>query len=280
MEYSYRVKIINKSKKSDFITRDLRSFSGKFESIRSVKLKLMEEFDTLVPSSTDFNVGYFSGKQNKKQWLMDAGDLTEMYDGIKKSGSVLLWCDSRLTGGSSNQNRKRPSTQSAPKSKRLEIEDDVDELVRQLQENHEDKYSIPQLRLWARYVQAGHYKDLVKPPLLPALTGTLPKRERKESLSDAIAGAAITFVNAMRSPDLSTSSNVKAQNSVVINAQTPPKSGTTIIGISPGRATDLRMRKLKELRELQTLLEQNILNEDEFAEQKAIVLESLRKLNQ
>ena len=84
----------------------------------------------------------------------------------------------------------------------------------------------------------------------------------------------------MRSPDLSTSSNVKAQNSVVINAQTPPKSGTTIIGISPGRATDLRMRKLKELRELQTLLEQNILNEDEFAEQKAIVLESLRKLNQ
>ena len=54
----------------------------------------------------------------------------------------------------------------------------------------------------------------------------------------------------MRFPDLSTSSNVKAQNSVVINAQTPPKSGTPIIGILPGRATDLRMRKLKELREL------------------------------
>ena len=81
----------------------------------------------------------------------------------------------------------------------------------------------------------------------------------------------------MRSPDLSTSYNVKA---VVINAQTPPKSGTTIIGILPGRATDLRMRKLKELRELQTLLEQNILNENEFVEQKAIVLESLRKLKQ
>ena len=67
MEYSYRVKLINKSKKSDFITRDLCNFSGKFESIRSVKLKLMEEFDTLVPSSTDFNVGYFS-KWCKKIW--------------------------------------------------------------------------------------------------------------------------------------------------------------------------------------------------------------------
>ena len=69
--------------------------------------------------------------------------------------------------------------------------------------------------------------------------------------------------------------------SVVINAQTPPKNAAAnslIVGFSPGRATELRMKKLKELRELQTLLEQNILNEAEFTEQKAIVLESLRKL--
>ena len=46
--------------------------------------------------------------------------------------------------------------------------------------------------MWARYVQAGHYKDLDKPPPLPALKGAPPKREQKESLSDAIAGAAIT----------------------------------------------------------------------------------------
>ena len=40
------------------------------------------------------------------------------------------------------------------------------------------------------------------------------------------------------------------------------------------------MKKLKELRELQQLLESKILNEAEFTEQKAIVLESLRKLKQ
>ena len=273
------MKIINKSKKSDFITRDMRSFSGRFESVRGLKLKLMEEFDTLVPSSLEFDVGYFSGKQSKKQWLIKETDLLEMYDNMKKSKCVLLWCDRRLQVAEqpTEQKRKRSAHQDAPKTKRFELETDVEDIVTQLKDIQGDKFTIPQLRMWARYVQVGHYKDLVEPPPLPALKGVPPKRERKESLSDAIAGAAITFVNAMRSPE----SNVKANNSVVINAQTPPKNvaaNSLIVGISPGRATELRMKKLKELRELQTLLEQNILNEAEFAEQKAIVLESLRKL--
>ena len=71
----------------------------------------------------------------------------------------------------------------------------------------------------------------------------LQKEREKESLSDAIAGAAITFINAMCSPE----SNVKAKNNVTINAQTPPKTNSVIVGISPGRATELRMKKLKEL---------------------------------
>ena len=47
----------------------------------------------------------------------------------------------------------------------------------------------------------------------------------------------------MHSPE----SNVKTSN-VVINAQTPPKNDPTtsvVVGISPGRATDLRLKKLK-----------------------------------
>jgi len=37
----------------------------------------------------------------------------------------------------------------------------------------------------------------------------------------------------------------------------------------------LRLKKLEELRELQSLLEQNILSEEEFMEQKGLVLDSL-----
>ena len=39
------------------------------------------------------------------------------------------------------------------------------------------------------------------PPLIPAITGIQPKRE-KSSLSDVIAGAAVTFANAVKSPDI------------------------------------------------------------------------------
>ena len=126
------------------------------------------------------------------------------------------------------------------------------------------------------------FKDISVVPPIPALQGTPqpPKKVRNESLSDVIAGAAVTFVNAMRSPD----SSVKAQNSVVINAQSSPLKSVPDLdaaaSISPCRATDLQMKKLQELRELQNLLENNILNEAEFIEQKAIVLDSLRKLKQ
>ena len=127
-----------------------------------------------------------------------------MYVNVKKNQSVLLWCD-RVSDAQQapEQKRKRSANQDAPKSKRFEQETEVDNIVAQLKDTHGDKFTAPQLRMWARYIQAGHYKDLVEPP---ALKGVPPKRDRKESLSDAIAGAAVTFINAMRSPE----SNVKA----------------------------------------------------------------------
>ena len=78
----------------------------------------MEEFDSLVPNSMDFDIGYYSGKQNKKHWLIEENDLKEMYDNIKKSQSVLLWCDRRMQDPQQlpEQKRKCCGNQDAPKS--------------------------------------------------------------------------------------------------------------------------------------------------------------------
>ena len=51
--------------------------------------------DTLVPPTLDFQLGYFSGKQCKKHWLIEDGDLKEMYAKDSKK-SIFLWCDSSL----------------------------------------------------------------------------------------------------------------------------------------------------------------------------------------
>lgn len=60
--------------------RELHRFNGKFDSVTSLKLKLMDEFGGLVPATTDFQVGYFHGKQSTKYWLMCQDDLEMMND--------------------------------------------------------------------------------------------------------------------------------------------------------------------------------------------------------
>ena len=51
-------------------------------------------------------------------------------------------------------------------------------------------------------------------------------------------------------------------------------------GVSPGRAVDLRMKNYQQLRYLQQLYEDNILNEDEYTEQKRSILAALRNLDE
>ena len=63
-----------------------------FGTIKALKLKLMEEMDTLVPPSLDFQLGYFSGKQSKKHSLIEEGDLKGMYAKDSRT-SIFLWCD-------------------------------------------------------------------------------------------------------------------------------------------------------------------------------------------
>ena len=54
--YSYKVKIINPLKKSDVITCELHHFNSKFESVLSLRMKLIEHLKEHVPSTVDFNI--------------------------------------------------------------------------------------------------------------------------------------------------------------------------------------------------------------------------------
>ena len=72
---TYRLKIINPNKKSDFVVRDVHHFGGKFTTILDVKEKIMEEFKDKLPETTDFKVGYFYGEQSTKHWIVTQEDL-------------------------------------------------------------------------------------------------------------------------------------------------------------------------------------------------------------
>ena len=136
--------------------RELHDFHSHFDSITSLKLKLMDQFSEYVPSTTEFQVGYFTGKQSSKHWLMCQADLDQMNETLKASkGKIMLWCDGKkndLPQNSSANSRKRASPTEPPVSKRQQIEDEVQDYVTHLKEKHGSKYTIPQLRFWARMI--------------------------------------------------------------------------------------------------------------------------------
>ena len=247
-------------------------------------MKLMDEFGPLLPPTTDFQIGYFSGRQSTKYWLMCQEDLDNMNKCVEKiKGTMMLWCDGKSASESTASGSKRKKkADEPPPSRRQQIEDELDAVVKDLQEKHADKYTLPQLRCWARMITSGKHQDRDNIPAFLDLDNQ-PKKQKRPTLAEAITDAAKTFAQAAKSPNVSQCSS----QSVVIapsgSPSTPVAAGgirdlPVTTGISPGKITDLRMKKLQELRELQGLLEQNILTQQEFIEQKQLVLESLRKL--
>ena len=85
--------------------------------------------------------------------------------------------------------------------------------------------------------------DYDKPPDAPAFSGAAPKRARKESLKEALSGAAVAIVKEIK----------KTGESPQLTCPTGP-------GVSPGRVVYLRMKNFQQLRFFQQLYD-NILDE-------------------
>ena len=103
--------------------------------------------------------------------------------------------------------------------------------------------------------------------LFQAFMEPQPKK-RKDSLSDALAGAAVAFAQVVSSKDATTKSpSVSLQHT---------GSGQ---GVSPAKAVELRMKNYEQLRYLQQLFDDGVLTEKEFSEQKRDILDFLRKIS-
>lgn len=263
--FSYKVKIINPNKKSDVIVRQLNRFKSKFSSPLDIRLKIIEECSQHVPSTTDYNVGYFD--QQAKVLLVTNDDVETMYQNCS-TRSITLWCDGnqvQKTSGSTGKKRKYDSVSEYREDK----ENEVDTVLEELQEIHEDgQYDMPRLRLWSRMIATGIHNDYHNPPNIPALTGNSSKRARQaksDNLSEALSSAAVAVVDAIKGKE--PKDNVYGTTSSV---STKP--------LSPDMAVDIRMKNYEQLRYLQSLLHDGILSDCEYTEQKESILTSLRKL--
>ncbi len=261
MQFKYKVKnykSINPSKKSEIIAREIHHFSSKFPSVSGLRSKLVEDFAEHIPNTEDFNVGYYEGSQHSKMWLVTVDDLKSMYTKYPKGGNIVLWCDGKSSETSTKHKRKSDAGSS---STRQEREEDVQSIYEELKELHSSEYDIPRLRLWARMIACYLHSDYDNPPDVPAFSPPAAKRPRKENMCEALTGAAVAVVNAIRDKPLSSDSS------------------TSNLGISPRKSVELRMKNYEQLRYLQQLFDDGILNNKEYAEQKQSIIDSLRKLS-
>ena len=255
VSYTYKVKIINPVKKSGVLIREIHNFCTKFESVPDMREKLSTEFKDQVPSGNDFNVGYYDGPHHSKVILMSNEDLNNLYTKHRKGGEIILWCD----GKGENKRKRNEST-------RQEREDDAEAVFLDLKAKHGDKFDNPKLRLWSKMIASNLHDNYDTPPDIPAFSGCIPKKAKKDStISEALTNAAVAFANVC-SGHKDVSQGQHSNASSLSNA------------VSPSKSVELRMKNFEQLRYLQHLYDDGILNLSEYSEQKESILTSLRKL--
>ena len=275
------MKVLNPLHRKRAVTRQLHEFKGKFSSVLQVKEQILQELKDVISSSSPrlIEVGYYEGRQSMKVWLVSPKDVEAMYR-KSKTDDIFLWVENidEEDGSDAEPERKRKKTSD---SRRQDKEEEVEGIYQELRSNHGDRYTIPQLRLWARMIQCGTYDDYNDPPRVPMITGNPSQHPKRNSLEEAITGAAeaIAKVFTPQPTQVTPASTSTPQPTQVTSASAAAvQMGSGTIGISPGKTTDLRMKNLQQLRLLHQLFEENVITEKELQEQKSLILDALRKL--
>ena len=181
-DYSYKVKFLASNRKA--VVRELYNYHDKFHSVDAIRQKLKEEFSEHITSGSSFSIGYFEGRHQTKRWLISQQDVEKMYEKLHGKPEIFLWSDakdeSKTVAGDhedASHNHKSPLETT---SKRQEKEEEVETLFCELRDKHSGKFSVPQLRLWARMVVTGIHDDLEEPPQVPMDNWNHSKESKKE----------------------------------------------------------------------------------------------------
>lgn len=279
-DFSYRVKILNPHLKRDTIVRDVRKLQRRFESIIDMKVRLMDEFGEQIPPSTNFSVGYFAGRPLVKYWIYTTDDLRMMYVNCPTT-DIMLWCDGNSEDIETPKS-KRKKKEEVFLSKREDKENKMEELAEELKELNGDKFSEMQYRLWARMIVNGIHSSKETPPQIPLITGVTPKRrnkfdEERKFLQESIVSTAAAVVKAVNNGSTIVQSP-SIQQTVQDPSTDPSTSLNSQLGVSPAKAAEIRGKSFGQLSVLKQLYDDNVLTQEEFQDQKNVILSHLKKL--
>ena len=267
------MKVIPKLKK-DFIVISWHGVNEKFKTPVELKTKLISTLSEYLPPNSEidtFEVGYLEGRRQTKKWIVSEKDISEMYENAPNyDGEIILWCDGKDV---SRKRKVDDASSENPASKRSSLstsshhEDEIEDLTQELSTIHGDKYNYAQYKLWARMIVNQQHRDKDNPPNIPMIMGK-PDKKSKKDFSESLADCAVAIVKALQAP-VAPTTHTRPQSSSV---QGFPD------GISPSKKVNLRSQYLSQLKTLQNLCDDGVLTQDEFLEEKSIVLNNLKAL--
>ena len=166
--------------------------------------------------------------------------------------------------------------ESAPKKRKTDTQDvpslsetaDNDEIYKKLKAKHPDMAN-PKPRFWAKLISRGRYDDYDNIPPIPLLQedSSGGKKNKKNSLSDALVDAAVAFAQTCHSSHVANASPQRTTTSTGISSN-----------LSPMKYAQLHRSSLEDLKTLKSLYEENVISESEFADEKERILSTLKSL--
>lgn len=175
------VKVVDPTRKGQYKVHRLR-LDQSFTTCSEIRSALKETLSGHVPSSNDFDIGYIApskqGIRGKTRWIFDSHDIEDMYREYRAAGKteLILWCDGHTqTSGSTNKRStsgcSEPVTHKKARTSCDDLNsktlDEVDVVFNELDEKHNGKFSVEQLRMWAHLVNMGKHTSLDVPPDQP-----------------------------------------------------------------------------------------------------------------
>lgn len=191
MAVSYSIKLVNRSKKSDFRVYNLR-VNGKFKNLVALQDYLKEKFEE-VRDCDNMEFGYIMpghGWRGKMKWISDDEDIDELYSVYtsKKINNILLWCHLPVIPSKKHQT----SNGSEPASKRAKCAtnntdktSEASKILEELRKKHEKKYTPEQLHAWAQLLQMKSHASLDDPPDYPFFKGRKAREQHAISVAEA-----------------------------------------------------------------------------------------------
>jgi hypothetical protein len=162
-----------------------------------------------------------------------------MYKQFDVGDPITLYCEIKSATISGSKRKRKSPTEL--ESDMEDHETEVKQVADKLKGIHgEEKYDSRQSMLWGRMIVNDQWKSYDDPPDVPLITGGARIFQRRETISEAITGAAMAFAKAI-SPSTNQQSTVQAA------PKTPVQSGVS--PMSKARLSSEYIKSLQQLRD-------------------------------